>query len=63
MSSRPDLLYFSSHPRDTAGILGAASEIGVRISMLSGSMVGLQSGEITRQFGELLNNVFRMTCS
>jgi branched-chain amino acid transport system substrate-binding protein len=56
-ATNPDVIYVASYPPDTAGILRAASEIGLRPMLFGGSMVGLQTTALKTQLGPLLNGV------
>jgi branched-chain amino acid transport system substrate-binding protein len=53
----PDLIYVASYPTDSAGILRSAAEMGLKVRMLGGSLVGLASAAMKTQLGPLLNGV------
>jgi branched-chain amino acid transport system substrate-binding protein len=56
-ATNPDVIYVASYPSDTAGILRSASEMGLKVRMLGGSLVGLASAAMKTQLGPLLNGV------
>ena len=53
----PDVIYVASYPTDTAGILRAASEVGLKAQLFGGNMVGLQTTALKTQLGPLLNGI------
>ena len=52
-----EVVYIASYPPDTAGILRAASEIGLEARLFGGGMVGVQTAALKTQLGPLLNGV------
>ena len=56
-ATNPDLVVLASYPADSACLLRAASEIGLKPRMMGGAMVGLQATAIKMQFGPLLNGI------
>ena len=56
-ASNPEVIFVASYPADTAGILRAASEIGLTARLFGGSLVGLQTAALKQQLGPLLNDV------
>jgi branched-chain amino acid transport system substrate-binding protein len=56
-AANPDVIYVASYPPDTAGILRAAHEIGLKTMLLGGAMVGLQTTALKTQLGPLLNGI------
>ncbi|HEX7969584.1 MAG TPA: ABC transporter substrate-binding protein, partial [Stellaceae bacterium] len=52
-----DLVFVASYPADTAGVLRAAQEIGLKAKMFGGPMVGLQYAAMKSQLGEQLNGI------
>ena len=56
-ATNPDIIYVASYPTDTAGILRAATEMGLKTRMLGGSLVGLATAAMKTQLGPLLNGV------
>src|ERR1700710_3030035 len=58
-AAKPDIVYVSSYPPDSAGILRAVNEIGIgdNVKIFGGGMVGLQFGAVMENMGSLLNGV------
>jgi branched-chain amino acid transport system substrate-binding protein len=58
-AAKPDIVYVSSYPPDSAGILRAVNEIGIgdNVKIFGGGMVGLQFGPVMENLGSLLNGV------
>jgi branched-chain amino acid transport system substrate-binding protein len=56
-ATNPDIIYVASYPTDSAGILRAASEMGLQARLLGGSLVGLASAAMKTQLGPLMNGV------
>jgi branched-chain amino acid transport system substrate-binding protein len=56
-ASNPDIIYVASYPADTAGILRAVHEVGLRVRLFGGNLVGLQTTALKTQLGPLLNGV------
>ena len=56
-AARPDMVYISSYPSDTVGILRSIGEIGLDTKMLGGGLAGLQAAAIRMQLGEAANGV------
>ena len=56
-ATNPDLVYVASYPPDTAGMISAVSEVGLRTKMFGGGMVGLQYASLKQKFGQKLNGV------
>jgi len=56
-ATNPDLVYVVSYPPDTAGMVRAANEVGLKTRMFGGGMVGLQYASLRTQLGPLLNGV------
>ena len=56
-ATNPDVIYVASYPPDTAGILRAANEVGLKTMLFGGSMVGLQTTALKTQLGPLLNGI------
>ncbi len=56
-AARPDMVYISSYPSDTVGILRSVGEIGLDTKMLGGGLAGLQAAAIKMQLGEVANGV------
>jgi branched-chain amino acid transport system substrate-binding protein len=56
-ATNPDIIYVASYPTDTAGILRAANEVGLKAQLFGGNMVGLQTTALKTQLGPLLNGI------
>ena len=56
-ASNPDIIYVASYPADTAGILRAVHEVGLKAQLFGGNLVGLQTTALKTQLGPLLNGV------
>src|ERR1051326_6631699 len=56
-AAKPDAVYVSSYPPDSAGILRAVNEIGIgdNVKVFGGGMVGLQFGAGIENMGSLVN--------
>ena len=53
----PEIVFVASYPPDSAGMLRAATEIGLKTRYFGGGMVGLQYTPFKKQFGPKLNGV------
>jgi branched-chain amino acid transport system substrate-binding protein len=56
-ATKPDIVYVGSYPPDSTGMVKAANEVGLKVKMFGGGMVGLQFAAIQKNLGPLLNNV------
>jgi branched-chain amino acid transport system substrate-binding protein len=56
-ATNPDAVFVASYPPDTAGIIRAAREIGLKTTVFGGGMIGLQFAALKQQFGPLLNGI------
>jgi branched-chain amino acid transport system substrate-binding protein len=56
-ATSPDIVFVASYPPDSAGMLRAATEIGLKTRYFGGGMVGLQFTPLKLQFGAKMNNV------
>ena len=56
-AANPDIVYVASYPADTAGILRAVHEVGLKARLFGGNLVGLQTTSMKTQLGPLLNGV------
>ena len=56
-STNPDIIYIASYPPDSAGLIRAAHEIGLKASVFGGGMIGLQYASLKQQLGPMLNGV------
>jgi branched-chain amino acid transport system substrate-binding protein len=50
-------VFVASYPADSAGMLRAANEVGLKTRLFGGGMVGLQATGIKTAMGPLLNRV------
>jgi branched-chain amino acid transport system substrate-binding protein len=53
----PEIVFVASYPPDSAGMLRAATEIGLKTRYFGGGMVGLQFTSVKQQFGPKLNGI------
>ncbi|HKS90154.1 MAG TPA: amino acid ABC transporter substrate-binding protein [Stellaceae bacterium] len=56
-SAHPDLVYISSYPSDTVGMLRSIEELGLNAKMLGGGLAGLAAAAIKMQLGEASNGI------
>jgi branched-chain amino acid transport system substrate-binding protein len=56
-ATNPDAVFVASYPPDTAGIIRAAHEVGLKTTVFGGGMIGLQFASLKQQFGPLLNGI------
>jgi branched-chain amino acid transport system substrate-binding protein len=56
-ATNPDLVYVASYPPDSAGLIRAANEVGLKARMFGGGMVGPQFAALKTQLGPLLNGI------
>ena len=56
-ATNPDLVYVASYPPDSAGMIRAANEIGLKTKMFGGGMVGLQYASLLSKLGPMLNGI------
>jgi branched-chain amino acid transport system substrate-binding protein len=56
-AANPDIVFVASYPPDSAGMLRAATEIGLKTRYFGGGMVGLQYTSVKQQFGPKLNGI------
>jgi branched-chain amino acid transport system substrate-binding protein len=56
-ATNPDLVFVSSYPADTAGMVRAAHEVGLKTKLFGGGMVGLQVSALKSQLGPMLNGI------
>ena len=56
-ATNPDIVYVGSYPPDSVGIVKAANEVGLKVKMFGGGMVGLQFAAIQKNLGPLLNGM------
>ena len=56
-ATSPDLVFVASYPPDSAGMVRAANEVGLKTRMFGGGMVGPQFAALKTQLGPLLNGI------
>jgi branched-chain amino acid transport system substrate-binding protein len=56
-ATNADLVYVASYPPDSAGMVRAANEVGLKARMFGGGLVGPQFAALRTQLGPLLNGV------
>jgi branched-chain amino acid transport system substrate-binding protein len=56
-AASPDIVFVASYPPDSAGLIRAAHEIGLKTAVFGGGMIGLQFAALKQQFGPLLNGI------
>jgi branched-chain amino acid transport system substrate-binding protein len=56
-ATNPDLVYLASYPPDSAGMVRAVNEVGLKTRMFGGGMVGPQYEALKTALGPLLNGV------
>ncbi|HEY4373233.1 MAG TPA: amino acid ABC transporter substrate-binding protein [Burkholderiales bacterium] len=56
-AKKPDLVFIGSYPIDSAGLVRAAHEVGLKAMMFGGAMVGLQITNVKMKMGETLNGM------
>jgi branched-chain amino acid transport system substrate-binding protein len=56
-ATNPDLVYLASYPPDSAGMVRAVNEVGLKTRMFGGGLVGPQFAALKTQLGPLLNGV------
>ncbi len=59
-AAHPDIVYLSTYPSDTVGILRSIGELGLDTKMLGGGLAGLQAAAIKMQLGETANGVINV---
>jgi branched-chain amino acid transport system substrate-binding protein len=56
-AANPDIVYVASYPPDTAGLLRAISEIGLKTNLFGGALVGVATAALRQQLGTLMNGI------
>ena len=56
-ATNPDIVFLASYPPDSAGMVLAAHEVGLRPKMFGGGMVGTQYASLMTKLGPKLNGV------
>jgi branched-chain amino acid transport system substrate-binding protein len=56
-ATNPDIVFLASYPLDSAGMVRAVSEVGLKTKMFGGGLIGLQYAAVKQQLGPLLNGI------
>jgi branched-chain amino acid transport system substrate-binding protein len=56
-ATNPDIVYLASYPLDSAGMVRAVNEVGLKTKMFGGGLIGLQYAAVKQQLGPLLNGI------
>ncbi len=56
-AANPDVIYVASYPPDSAGMVRAANEVGLKATVFGGAMIGLQFAALKQQLGPMLNGI------
>jgi branched-chain amino acid transport system substrate-binding protein len=56
-AANPEIVFVASYPPDSAGMVRAANEVGLRTRIFGGGLVGPQFAALKTQLGPLLNGV------
>jgi branched-chain amino acid transport system substrate-binding protein len=56
-ATNPDVVYVASYPPDSAGVVRAANELGLKTKLFGGGMVGLQFASLQKDLGPMLNGI------
>jgi branched-chain amino acid transport system substrate-binding protein len=56
-AENPDIVFVASYPPDSAGMVRAAKEIGLKAKLFGGGMVGLQYASLLTKLGPMLNGI------
>jgi len=56
-ATNPDLVFLASYPPDSAGMVRAVNEVGLKARMFGGGLVGPQFASLRTQLGPLLNGI------
>ncbi|HEX7969964.1 MAG TPA: amino acid ABC transporter substrate-binding protein [Stellaceae bacterium] len=56
-AANPDIVYVASYPPDSAGMVRAANEVGLKTTVFGGGMIGLQFAALKQQLGPMLNGI------
>jgi branched-chain amino acid transport system substrate-binding protein len=59
-AANPDIVYVASYPPDSAGIIQAAHEVGLRPKLFGGGMIGLQFAALLTKLGSSLNGIINL---
>jgi branched-chain amino acid transport system substrate-binding protein len=56
-ATSPELVFVGSYPPDSAGMVRAVNEVGLKAKLFGGGMVGLQFASLETSLGPMLNNI------
>jgi branched-chain amino acid transport system substrate-binding protein len=56
-ATHPDIVFVASYPPDSAGLIRAANEVGLKTKLFGGGMIGPQAAALKTQLGPLLNGI------
>jgi branched-chain amino acid transport system substrate-binding protein len=56
-AENPDVVFVASYPPDSAGMVKAANEVGLKAKLFGGGMVGLQYATFQKNLGPMLENI------
>jgi branched-chain amino acid transport system substrate-binding protein len=56
-ANNPDVVFIASYPPDSAGMVRAIAEVGLKAKLLGGGMVGLQYAALLTKLGPMLNGI------
>jgi branched-chain amino acid transport system substrate-binding protein len=56
-ATNPDIVFLASYPPDSAGMVRAVNEVGLKVRMFGGGLIGLQYAALKQQLGPLLNGI------
>jgi branched-chain amino acid transport system substrate-binding protein len=56
-ATNPDVVFLASYPPDSAGMVRAVNEVGLKTRMFGGGLVGPQFASLRTQLGPLLNGI------
>jgi len=56
-ATNPDIVFLASYPPDSAGMVRAVNEVGLKTRMFGGGLVGTQFAALKTQLGPLLNGM------
>lgn len=56
-ATSPDVVFIASYPPDSAGMVRAINEVGLKAKLLGGGMVGLQYASLMTKLGPMLNGI------
>jgi branched-chain amino acid transport system substrate-binding protein len=56
-AANPDLIFLASYPPDSAGLVRAAYDVGIKARLFGGGTIGLQFATFKQQLNTMLNNV------